>query len=525
MTEITVGDTRPSVQYDADGAQSVFAFPFPVIAADHLRVVLNDGDTAGAYAVTGVGDSNGGSVAFDTAPSAGTRLTLYRDMPVARTTDFIEAGDFRASALNGELDRLAMMLQQVAATTQRCIRRAPSDPDQDLILPTRPERADTVLGFDGAGRPVPLTAPRRAAEAAAASADAAADAAATAAADAVENMLAAERRRADLVTLRLNFARRHPDLPTLPDWGVDARLGAGLDLLTIRRASPATLFNEKGDMKTADTDTARIDHDPVTGETLGLLVETERTNVLRDSLNPTLQTRTLVAGTYTVSMRGGGQVDLSGAAVGTAAADTPFTFTLGSNGDVTFTPTGDVTAFQCEAGTTPTSMIVTPVDAPATRKADRIEAISIGRLNLKRATVLLDIGYPYVPATEGSRILSLDDGSDSNRHNLFWNQWLGKLSWFSKSAGVGQSSISALTGGWGGAGTHHRIGLRLGGGVRDLFVDGSQAAADTITEPMHLNTLRLGNYHLNEQQMRGHIRQVAVWNTHLADAELTAVTT
>ena len=36
--------------------------------------------------------------------------------------------------------------------------------------------------------------------------------------------------------------------------------------------------------------------------------------------------------------------------------------------------------------------------------------------------------------------------------------------------------------------------------------------------------LRLGNYHADGQQWRGHIRRVAVWNTKLSDSQLAAVT-
>ena len=595
MTQLTVGDTRPVVQYTADGTQTDFAYPFPIVSASDLVVVADDGTAPGGHSITGVGDSQGGTVVFDTAPASGTRLTLYRDMPVARTADFVEAGDFRASALNAELDRLALMLQQVEETAGRAVRRAPSDLDEDLTLPPKAQRADALLGFDAAGQPTVLSEPKTAADEAAVSAsdaatsaseaatsasDAAADAttaanaastatsaattASNAASDASSDASAAaasastaeawaetpedtevatgaysakhwaakaqaaaptgERRRIDLATQRMRWALAHPGVAAQPAWGVDFALGLGLDELTVSRASPATYYDARGQLMTAAADELRLDHDPATGEALGALIENERTNVLHDSFNPAAQTRTLNADTYTVSMAGSGQVDLSGAASGTVTAGNPLTFSLGSSGDVTFTPSGTVSVFQCEAGATATSFIETPSGGSATRAADHVEALDLSWFAPAHATLVLEMAYPQVPTDNGSRILSLDDGGDSNRHNLYWAEWAQKLSWFTKSGGSSQGNISGLTGGWGGDGTWHRIGLRLGGGQRTLYVDGSQHANDSITDTSGLTHLRLGGYHVDQQQLRGHIRRLTVWNVHLPDADLGTVT-
>jgi hypothetical protein len=49
------------------------------------------------------------------------------------------------------------------------------------------------------------------------------------------------------------------------------------------RASPATYFDGQCVMQTAGTDMPRFDHDPATGAPLGLLVEAQRTKLLRYS--------------------------------------------------------------------------------------------------------------------------------------------------------------------------------------------------------------------------------------------------
>jgi len=53
----------------------------------------------------------------------------------------------------------------------------------------------------------------------------------------------------------------------------------GSNLITFTRSSTATYYDSAGVIQTASTDTPRFDHDPVTGECLGLLIEDARTNL------------------------------------------------------------------------------------------------------------------------------------------------------------------------------------------------------------------------------------------------------
>lgn len=59
---------------------------------------------------------------------------------------------------------------------------------------------------------------------------------------------------------------------------VDARTGS--NLVTFTRASTGTYVGADGLIKTAAVNEARFDHNPTTGESLGLLVEEQRTNLL-----------------------------------------------------------------------------------------------------------------------------------------------------------------------------------------------------------------------------------------------------
>ena len=156
---IRIGDVRPRVQYVADGALKSFDYPFPVFDAGDLTVFLDETEQRTGYAVTGAGDSHGGSVAFDAAPANGVRVTLQRVLTVERTTDFQEGGAFRADTINDELDRQTAMIQQVADETARALTAAPTDPTAALSLPPKETRAGRWLAFDADGRAIAAQPP------------------------------------------------------------------------------------------------------------------------------------------------------------------------------------------------------------------------------------------------------------------------------------------------------------------------------------------------------------------------------
>jgi hypothetical protein len=60
---------------------------------------------------------------------------------------------------------------------------------------------------------------------------------------------------------------------------------SGQNLITFTRASSATFIDSTGTLQTATTNAPRFDHNPTTGESLGLLVEEQRTNLLLQSEN------------------------------------------------------------------------------------------------------------------------------------------------------------------------------------------------------------------------------------------------
>ena len=162
----------------------------------------------------------------------------------------------------------------------------------------------------------------------------------------------------------------------------------------------------------------RFDHDPTTGESLGLLVEEQRTNLLLNTATLLTQSVTVTAVAYTLSFYGSGTVTLSGAstagpAVGSGAfpARTTLTFTP-TAGTLTLTVAGSVTSAQLEAGSFPTSYIPTTT-ATVTRSADvaSITGTNFSSwFNPNQGTFFLDWQVPVASAAGNQRVINFGTG-------------------------------------------------------------------------------------------------------------------
>src|ERR687892_69116 len=151
MSNTFTRDPEPLVQYGGDGSRTTFPFPFPVLASDDLLVFL--GQTQGTgFSITGIGNPDGGEVVFNTPPASGTTVTLLRRTEGIRETEFVDGGPFRASAINAELDRIMLLIQEDREEHGRALRGHPADAT-DFSLPSTAARANKLLGFDSAGRP------------------------------------------------------------------------------------------------------------------------------------------------------------------------------------------------------------------------------------------------------------------------------------------------------------------------------------------------------------------------------------
>ena len=157
---MTVSSTTARASYTGNGTTTVFAVPFYFLAAADLRVILRTGTTEVVqtlttnYTVTGAGVASGGSVTMLVAPAAGTTLTILRNTPATQGTDLLPNDRLPAESLEGALDKLTMLVQQVDEVADRALQFPASDSPISPQLPVAASRAGKVLSFDSSGNPV-----------------------------------------------------------------------------------------------------------------------------------------------------------------------------------------------------------------------------------------------------------------------------------------------------------------------------------------------------------------------------------
>ena len=123
---ITISDTTPRVQYTATAGQTNFAVNFEFFVNADLKVYNGttlltydaSPSSASEYSVSGAGQTGGGSITLGGGATVNDKITIYRDMSIARATDFPTSGAFQVDSLNEELDKLTAMIQQVENDTK-----------------------------------------------------------------------------------------------------------------------------------------------------------------------------------------------------------------------------------------------------------------------------------------------------------------------------------------------------------------------------------------------------------------------
>lgn len=160
MAEILIPETDARVQYVASSGQTVFAYNFPIFDEGHLTVIQTDSlgvsttlTIATHYTVSGVGASGGGNVTLITGAVSGDIVTIQREVPAERNTDFNVGGDYRAESINRELDLITMVQQQQGRDLTRTMALQPEDVSTSAPLPLKADRANKFLVFDADGNP------------------------------------------------------------------------------------------------------------------------------------------------------------------------------------------------------------------------------------------------------------------------------------------------------------------------------------------------------------------------------------
>ena len=296
--------------------------------------------------------------------------------------------------------------------------------------------------------------------------------------------------------------------------------------VTFTRASTGTFVGSNGVLQTASTDVPRFDHNPTTGESLGLLVEEARTNLLLNSATLSTQSVTVAATANTLSFYGTGTVTLTGVStagplVGTGANNrVSLTFTP-TAGALVLTVSGSVTNAQLEAGAFPTSYIFT-TSATATRAAD-VASITGANLsswyNQTEGTVFAE----FTPRTfaQACGLLSLDDGTTSERLQTRLST-AGNGSFLVSDGGSVQANFS----------TTNSTVLNIKGKLATSFalnsfqacLNGESVASDTLGTLPTVTQAVIGNA-VGAFIFNGPISRLTYWPVRLANPTLQSIST
>ena len=148
---VTAATTRND--YTATSGQTVFPYTFTALADSDIKVLKNGvAISLGVdFAISGV-PTYGGNVTLTTGATLNDKISVYLDMPLSRTTNYQNSGDFLALDVNGDFNKLWIALQQTETDFDRAIRRPLSEAGTiSMQLPAVASRAGRLLTFDSAG--------------------------------------------------------------------------------------------------------------------------------------------------------------------------------------------------------------------------------------------------------------------------------------------------------------------------------------------------------------------------------------
>lgn len=171
---MTVSNDERVFRYSGNGATTEFSYPSIFFAETDLVVRLFT-VASGTYVspdpvLNGAGDNdytiegtfnedlgeydNGATVVFNEAPAAGIRIVLASAVPNEQDVALEDNSKFPAQTVNGALDRLTILVQQVAQETAQSLKQPAADTTAIGELPAKEERANSIFGWDADGDPV-----------------------------------------------------------------------------------------------------------------------------------------------------------------------------------------------------------------------------------------------------------------------------------------------------------------------------------------------------------------------------------
>lgn len=162
---MTIANTsRIAGPFIGNSVQTGFPFSFKVFSGADLAVVRTDTSTGIAttltlnsdYTVSLSSDQNanpGGTVVLSSPLATGSTLAITSVLAATQTLDLTNNGGFYPRAISDAFDRVVILIQQLFNNVGRSLKFPLADA-ANADLPPAAQRANNLLGFDAAGKPV-----------------------------------------------------------------------------------------------------------------------------------------------------------------------------------------------------------------------------------------------------------------------------------------------------------------------------------------------------------------------------------
>lgn len=152
---MTVSSTTSKIAYTGNGVTTLYAFPYPFIAASDLQVYVGGVLKALTtdYTISGSAPyPAGANVTFLSAPANLASILIIRVRPFTQTLDLVANDPLPAEDVERDFDHVVMLAQQLNEAIGRAITIPSTDvTGTTVLLPAAAARANQALIFDALG--------------------------------------------------------------------------------------------------------------------------------------------------------------------------------------------------------------------------------------------------------------------------------------------------------------------------------------------------------------------------------------
>lgn len=151
---MTINATDTEWRYIGDGVTTSFAYTNKSFASSDFRVYLAGALQSTGYSVSGLGQVDGGTITFATAPTAGATVVIVLAPGGGQDVDYVSNDAFPAASHETTLDKVVVRLLALEKRLSRALSLAEWGVETTLgPLPPLAQRAGQGFLFDAAGNP------------------------------------------------------------------------------------------------------------------------------------------------------------------------------------------------------------------------------------------------------------------------------------------------------------------------------------------------------------------------------------